>query len=332
MKSSGPCFRPSRPPLRDRGGGLFPFLPFPSLPFPPLRGPTVGTCIPVIESKGHMRLVPLERTRCHFLLAIFLVPALLTLLPYSSFTLLDLPILPRVLALLIPLLLFLYSANVFSIFLLRSTCARSQPLSSHLHAVMYPLLVFPTLSSALIPTLLFPRRISSIFPHWNRCLFIRVPFTTRAHPAPCFLPAILSVFLFGAPSSPRICAWFSLPLSISVRLRQHAPHLCASAYQSFVPFFPLLCPVYHPSPCPSDSFVTIGIRMPPSRLASHFSPTYVSISHRSSSHFLPTINTLSRSVYILLATCEILNPDKISIWIFAYYIPERKGNVYIICI
>lgn len=73
----------SRPPLRDRGG-LFPFL-----PFPPLRGSTVGTCIPVIAGKGHMRLVPLERKRCHFLLAIFLVPAVrsfpILLSPFSIF-------------------------------------------------------------------------------------------------------------------------------------------------------------------------------------------------------------------------------------------------------
>lgn len=65
---------------------------------------------------------------------------------------------------------------------------------------------------------------------------------------------------------------------------------------------------------------------PHAAVASHFSPAYVSISHRSFSHFLQTINTLSRSVYILLATCEISNPDKIH-WIFAYYIPERKRNI-----
>lgn len=50
--------------------GVVSFRSFPSRRFEvPLRG------TPVIAGKGHMRLVPLERKRCHFLLAIFLAPA-----------------------------------------------------------------------------------------------------------------------------------------------------------------------------------------------------------------------------------------------------------------
>lgn len=78
------------------------------------------------------------------------------------------------------------------------------------------------------------------------------------------------------------------------------------------PFFPITLPRL--------SFLPLSRRLfrhnwyPHAAVAScvTFLPAYISISHRSSSYFLPTINTLSRSVYILLAICEILNPDKIS--------------------
>lgn len=140
------------------------------------------------------------------------------------------------------------------------------------------------------------------------------PFHHACSPWSLPYPTILSVFLFSA----RICAWFSLPLSISVRLRQHAPHLCASAYQSFVPFSPLLYPVYHPSPCPGDSFVTIGIRMPSSRLVSHFSQLMY--------QFLIASPLISYLRSILCHVPSIRISRKIH-WIFAYYIPERKENV-----
>lgn len=74
---SVPVGHPRHPP-RDRGN-----LP-PSLPLPPFRRPTVDTCTPVIAGEGDMRLVPLERKRCHFLLAIFLPLSLFFLPPFFS--------------------------------------------------------------------------------------------------------------------------------------------------------------------------------------------------------------------------------------------------------
>lgn len=47
--------------------------------------------------------------------------------------------------------------------------------------------------------------------------------------------------------------------------------ICVSILRPF--FSPLLWSVYHSSPCPGDSFVTIDIRMPSSRLASPFLPS-----------------------------------------------------------
>lgn len=185
MKSSGPCF-PSLSATPSRSGCSPSVSSLPAASRSHCGYVHPGYC----GWRRHAPCAPLERKRCHFLLAISLVPPAVRSFPI----LLPPPLSPhlfillRVLALLIPLGIkspFLYSTNVFPIFLLRSTCAaRSQPLLPHLHAVMHPLLVFPTLSSALIPTLLFPRRISSIFPHWNRCLFVRVPFTTRARSRP----------------------------------------------------------------------------------------------------------------------------------------------------
>lgn len=269
MKSSGPCLPSlSATPLRTGCP--------PSVPSLAAASTSHCGCTPVIAGEGDMRLVPLERKRCHFLHAIFLAPTIVRSFPIlPSPTLPDLSVPPRVLARLIPLGInppFLYSANVFPIFLLRSTYARSQPLSPHLHAVMYPLLVFPALSSALIPTLLFPRTFSSIFPPLKSMPVCSRPFH-HACSLPSFFPAlqaILSIFLFGAPlpgNVPDFRCHCRFP-SARASMRRTCVHLRINPSSLFPP---LLCPVCHPSLCPGDSFVTIGIRMPPSRLASHFS-------------------------------------------------------------
>lgn len=95
------------------------------------------------------------------------------------------------------------------------------------------------------------------------------------------------------------------------------------------PFFPITLPRL--------SFLPLSRRLfrhnwyPHAAVAScvTFLPAYISISHRSSSYFLPTINTLSRSVYILLAICEILNPDKISTgYLRIIFQREKKTCVY----
>lgn len=90
---------------------------------------------------------------------------------------------------------------------------------------------------------------------------------------PSFFPAlqaILSIFLFGAP----------LPGNVpDFRCHCRFPSACASMRRTCVHlrinpsslFSPLLCPVCHPSLCPGDSFVTIGIRMPPSCVLRHIS-------------------------------------------------------------
>lgn len=255
-----------------------------------------------------------------------------TLLPYSSLSnsLLDLSIPPRVLTRLIPLGInppFLYSANVFPIFLLRSTCARSQPLSPHLHAVMYPLLVFPALSSALIPTLLFPRTFSSIFPPLKSMPVCSRPFH-HACSLPSFFPAlqaILSIFLFGAP----------LPGNVpDFRCHCRFPSACASMRRTCVHLRINPSSLFSPITLPRLSSLPLSRRLfrhnryPHAAVAScvTFLLAYVSISHRFSSHFLPTINTLSHSVYILLVTREVLNSDKIQ-QKFMYYILKRKNDV-----
>ena len=209
---------------------------------------------PVIAGEGDMRLVPLERKRCHFLHPILLTPTIVHLL-YSSFsTFLDLSIPPS-----LPLLSWYHSVSTpLSIFCERipdfliAINVRS-PFSPHLHAVMYPLLVFPPLSSALIPTLLFPHRISSIFPHWNRCLFVRVPFTTRAHPRlfSALYQTILSVFLFlGAPLPGyvpdfRCYCRFS---SACTSMRRTCVHLRINPSSLFSHYF---APFVIPSPVPA---------------------------------------------------------------------------------
>lgn len=198
MKSSGPCLPLlSATPPRSGVGVLHP-----SLPLPPILRPTVGTCTPVIAGEGDMRLVPLVNENV----------AICSALSFSlrqnvrSFPILPFP---RVLApVSTPLSAFCERIPDFLIAI--NVRSDRRPLSPHLHAVMYPLLVFPALSSALIPPCSYFRvEFSTIFPHRNRCLFVRVPFTTRAlTPVPA-LPAILSVFLFGAPSPytpPRIYA------------------------------------------------------------------------------------------------------------------------------
>lgn len=122
-------------------------------------------------------------------------------------------------------------------------------------------------------------------------LFFRSSFSARLSPDMCLIFAATADFRPLAP----VCAALVC--------------ICVSILR---PFFPITLPRL--------SFLPLSRRLfrhnwyPHAAVAScvTFLPAYISISHRSSSYFLPTINTLSRSVYILLAICEILNPDKIS--------------------
>lgn len=225
-----------------------------------------------------MRLVPLERKRCHFLHAIFLAPTIVRSFPIPpSPTLLDLSVPPRVLALLIPLAInpppslsifckripdFLIAINV------RPIAAPFAALAcSNVSAPRFSCLKFRSYPHALIPAYVF----------LDFSPLKSMPVCSRPFHHACTLPslfpalqAILSIFLFGAP----------LPGNVpDFRCHCRFPSACASMRRTCVHlrinpsslFPPLLCPVCHPSLRPGDSFVTIGIRMPPSRPASHFS-------------------------------------------------------------
>jgi len=150
------------------------------------------------------------------------------------------------------------------------------------------------------------------------------PFHHACSPPSLFPTQLYSRSSFLARFSPDMCLIFTA--TADFRPRQHAPHLCASAYQSFVSFFPITLPRLSSLPCPGDSFVTIGIRMPPSRLASHFSQLMY--------QFLiaPSLISCQRSIlchiYILLATYEISYPDKIHRKNLCYIL-EKKRYIYI---
>lgn len=77
----------------------------------------------------------------------------------------------------------------------------------------------------------------------DACLFVslspRVLSLPISLPYPCLF---FRSFSFRRASPPDMCLIFAGTSSISVRLRQHAPHLCASAYQCYVPFFPVILP------------------------------------------------------------------------------------------
>lgn len=271
MKSNGPCFPPPRfrpPPLPSPAIGVL--LPF--LPLPPRFGvPLWIRAPPVIAGEGDMRLVPKTLPFPSPLSSSLLPPVV----PFSHPCFLD------TLARYQPS--SLYSANVFPIFLLRSTCAfasdRSDPLSPHLHAVMHPLLVFPALSSALIPFCrvgwfhrFFPIEIDACL---LASLSPRVLYPVELPLVSLFvLPPnpFLSIFLFEVPSPAGYMPDFRCRCRFSSACASMRRYLDASAYQFVVPFFPALpCPVCHPIPCPHDSFVTIGIPMLLPCLASHIS-------------------------------------------------------------
>lgn len=118
---------------------------------------------------------------------------------------------------------------------------------------MHPLLVFPALSSALIPTCSIGwfHRFFAI--EIDACLFAslspRALSPIQLSPSPFVVPAksFLSIFLFDAPFSGyvpdfRCHCRFSSPCAST---RQY---LCASAYQSFPSFPVLLYPICHPTP------------------------------------------------------------------------------------
>lgn len=250
----------------------------------------------------------------------------------------------------------LYSANVYPIFLLRSTCApvplfvpTSLPpsLSPHLHAIMYPFLVFPALSSTLIsplPVEGFPR----FSPPLKSMPVCSRPFHHACSPGatsflPLFaqrLPLLASFSFFGLSSllrsarfHARICTRFSLPLSISVRSRASMCSTCvhlrvnpprpffSSCFIPFVDCVPSL-PRLPATPYRHDRHPARGYRPPcvTLRLA------YVSISRR----LLHTIDTLSRPacmyVCVLLDTRGALNSNKIP-RNFAYYISAKRTHI-----
>lgn len=86
------------------------------------------------------------------------------------------------------------------------------------------------------------------------------------------LPAILSVFLFGAP----------LPGYVpDFRCHCRFPSACASMRRTCVHlrinpsslFFPLLCPVYHPFPCPLATLSSQLVSACCRRVLRHISPS-----------------------------------------------------------
>lgn len=211
MKSSGPCLPSlSATPLR---AGCPPSVPSLPLPPPPLRRPTVGAPR-LLRGEGDMRLVPLERKRCHFLHAIFLAPTIVRSFPVlPSPTLLDLSVPPRVLARLIPLGInppspslsifckripdFLIAINV------RPIAAPFAALAcSNVSAPRFSCLKFRSYPHALIPAYVF----LDFFPiEIDACLFASL--SPRVHaPVPLPRPTSYSFDLPFRRASPRKCA------------------------------------------------------------------------------------------------------------------------------
>lgn len=247
MKSSGPCL-PSSPadhPTRS-------VSPFPSCRYRRFGVPLWIRAPPVIAGEGDMRLVPPKRKRCHFLPAVFLAPANR---PLPS------PFCPssRVLALLIlslginPLLYILRTYFRFSYCDRRALPDRSDPLSPHLHAVMHPLLVFPALSSTLIPTCSIgwfhrfsPIEIDALFVpfHHARPFHHHLSLVSSSSPS-SFLPNPFFRSSFSTRLSPDMCLIFG----VAVDFRPLAPVLVCICVSILRPFFPaLLYPVCHPTP------------------------------------------------------------------------------------
>lgn len=247
-----------------------------------------------------MRLVPPKRKRCHFLPAVFLAPANR---PLPS------PFFPssRVLALLIlslginPLLYILRTYFRFSYCDRRALPPdRSDPLSPHLHAVMHPLLVFPALSSALIPTCSIgwfhrfsPIEINALFVpfHHARPFHHHLSLVSSSSPS-SFLPNPFFRSSFSTRLSPDMCLIFGVavdfrPLapacaSTCVHLRINPSSLFSRRY--FIPFVIPPLRLFRDNPR-----VAVVLR--------HIYPLCINFS--SLSLFQPTINTLSRSVYYI---------------------------------
>lgn len=257
-----------------------------------------------------MRLVPLERKRCHFLhAAIFLAPTIVRSFPIlPSPTLLDLSVPPRVLTRLIPLGInpppplsifckripdFLIAINV------RPIAAPFAALAcSNVSAPRFSCLKFRSYPHALIPAYVF----------LDFSPLKSMPVCSRPFHHACSLPsfffpalqAILSIFLFGAPPLPGNVPDFRCHCrfpSACASMRRTCVHLRINPSSLFPHYSaPFVIPPSVPATLSSQSVSACR------RLAScvTFLLAYVSISHRFPSHFLPTINTLSHSVYILL--------------------------------
>lgn len=225
-------------------------------------------------------------------------------LPHSSFPFPSPPLLTSTIRYQTPLSIFCERIPDFLIAI--NVRSDRRPLSPHLHAVMYPLLVFPALSSAFIPpTLLLPRRIFHDFSsiEIDACLF-----ASLSPPSQPYQLFFRSSFSEHNPLilrySPDICLIFAG--TVDFRAPACAALMCICVSILLVPFSPLLCPVCHPIPPPPRCLSQLFRHnwYPHAVVAASyvtFLPAYVSISHRFSSHFLPTINTLSHSVYMLLA-------------------------------
>lgn len=162
-------------------------------------------CTPVIAGEGDMRLVPLERKRCHFLHAIFLAPTIVRSFPIlPSPTLLDLsvpPSRPRSLDTTRyqpPLSIFCKRIPDFLIAInVRPIAAPFAALAcSNVSAPRFSCLKFRSYPHALIPAYVF----------LDFSPLKSMPVCSRPFHHACSLPsffpalqAILSIFLFGAP-------------------------------------------------------------------------------------------------------------------------------------
>lgn len=341
---------PADQPSRDR---CVPPPSVPPPPPPPLRRPTVDTCTSVIAGEGDMRLAPLlhsthpfapeERKRCLFLPAVSFAPATPAAPPAPPSTL------NRVLVLSTPLGInpLLYIPRTYTRF---SYCDRRAPtfsftpFSPHLHAVMYPLLVFPTLSSALIPTCraegfldspLLPSLPLKSMPVCSR------PFHHACSPAARPRPSLFSPAIFRRQPSPPPLLLGASSLeyvpdfrchcrfpSARASMRSTCVHLRVNPSSLFSPVLPRLSN----APLPPVCFLTIGISLAVITSCVTLRPAYVSISRRLLfSHFHATIDTLSRSAHVLSATRRALNSNK-SQQNFAYYISAERTRVFYICI
>lgn len=236
-----------------------------------------------------------------------------TLFPYSSFALLDLPISPS------PLSIPLGINSSPSIFCERIPdfliAINARPIAAPSVAVACNNVSAPRFSYLKFRSYPPPRSYSRIgFPRFfpieiDACLFaslsprVLTP-VSLSHPAS---------YSFRSSSSARLSPDVCLIFAATVDFRPLAPAraalvcICVSILRSFLPItlprlssLPFSRRLFRHNWYPHAAV---------SRLASHFSQLmYQFLIARSTPHFLPTINILSRSVYVRLATREILNP------------------------